>query len=92
MLYLLVSVFMLETSFGGVGGFYFVIYLVPHFSHFCAFCWKLCYFKWPPRVYGPKCKKAVIHRLKKIGVLGKFHPGMSCGTVGHQRQSTVDIK
>lgn len=27
---------------------FLVIYLVPCFSHFCAFCWRFCYFKWPP--------------------------------------------
>lgn len=36
-----------------------------------------------PQGYGLKCKKAV-HHLKKTGVLGKFHPGKSCSTIGHE--------
>lgn len=27
---------------------FFIVYLVPHFSHFCAFCWWFYCLKWPP--------------------------------------------
>lgn len=60
-----------------------MVYLVPHFSHFCAFCWTTDVSN-GPHGCAPKCKKAVMCLSKKIHVLDKFHLGMSCKAVGHE--------
>ena len=35
----------------------FVVYSLPHFLYFCAFCWWLCYLKWPPSIKWPQVLK-----------------------------------
>lgn len=78
---LLASAFMLQISS------LFLVSLVLHFSHFCAFCWRLLLFKMSPKCSEvvpsiPKWKKAVMCFMEKIAGLDKLCSGVNYSAVG----------